>query len=104
MIAHRGNRSPELQMVAFEVVATNVIDLREVERLATFDVDARSAPAPWQEDADADGTPDSWRVRDALVSLGASGLIDPSRKRLDLLHLALFAWNTAGAPSVRRLG
>lgn len=44
--------------------------------------------------------PSSWRVRAQLEAVGASGLVDPSRKRPGLWHLVLFRWNEPGAPTV----
>ena len=101
MIAHTGDRARALEVLAFEVVASNVVDLRDQDRLAAFGITAEDAAAPWQEDVAAGRTPSSWLVRNALLELGAHGLIDPSRKRPGLWHLTLFAWNRDGTPSVR---
>ncbi|MFM2475581.1 RES domain-containing protein, partial [Burkholderia cenocepacia] len=67
--------------------------------LARLGVRLEDATAPWQAVVEAGGMPSSWRVRDALVAAGASGLIDPSRQSPGLWHLVLFAWNAPGAPS-----
>jgi len=100
MIAHTGARSPALEVLAVQVVADRIVDLRAHEPLRSIGVDPAAA-ADWQEILAAGGSPSSWRVRDTLEQLGANGLIDPSRRRPGLWHLVLFGWNRPGAPSVR---
>ena len=53
MIAHTDNRARALEVLAFEVVASNVVDLRDHERLAVLGINTDGAPAPWQEDVAA---------------------------------------------------
>ncbi len=103
MTAHTGARSPALDVLAFEVAADRIVDLRAHEALRSVGIDPADAAADWQDTVAAGGSPPSWRVRDALEQLGAHGLIDPSRRRPDLWHLVLFRWNHPGAPSVREL-
>ncbi|GLI27278.1 hypothetical protein ARHIZOSPH14_15200 [Agromyces rhizosphaerae] len=93
MIAHRSARSAELEVLAFRVTATHIIDLRDRTLLADLGIDPADAAAPWQEIVAAGGTPSSWGVRDRLVELGAHGLIDPSRRQPGLWHLTLFEWD-----------
>jgi RES domain-containing protein len=104
MIAHGDDRAPGLTLLAFDVDAEGIADLRDPESMAALGVDPDDAAADWQGDVAASRIPRPWRVRDALEQAGASGLIDPSRKRPGLWHLTLFAWNRAGAPSVRPVG
>ncbi|WIJ45312.1 RES domain-containing protein [Curtobacterium citreum] len=103
MIAHRDARTPEPAIVAVDVEATRIVDLRDPLVLAQLGIDLADATAPWQEVVAAGGVPSSWSVRDRLVEAGAHGLIDPSRKRPGLWHLVLFRWNEPGAPTVRLL-
>lgn len=103
MVAHRDARAAELEVVAVEVVASGIVDLRDAAALEGFEVDAADAAAPWQGVVAAGGEPPSWRVRDALVEAGAMGLIDPSRQRPGLWHLVLFRWNEMGGATVRIL-
>src|SRR5690625_3775274 len=101
MIAHRDERSPQLSILAVEVEATGIVDLRDHAELARLGIDPADAAAKWQADASAGRTPPSWGVRSALEDQGARGLIDPSRRRPGLWHLTLFAWNRPGAPTGR---
>jgi len=103
LIAHADARAPHLEVLAFDVSAPGIADLRDRAAMAALGVDVDAAAAPWQPDVEAGRTPPSWRVRSALVELGAVGLIDPSRKRPGAWHLTLFAWNEAGAPTVHAL-
>ncbi len=103
MIAHTDARATNLEVLAFDVRATDIADLRNREGMAALGIDVEAAAAPWQDDVAEGRIPASWRVRDGLVQLGAHGLIDPSRKRPGLWHLTLFDWNHATKPSVRPL-
>ncbi|MGO4805195.1 RES family NAD+ phosphorylase [Arthrobacter sp. 2MCAF15] len=100
MIAHTDDRTPDLRVLRFEVQADRIVDLRDHDALASVGIDPADAAADWQEAVAAGGSPSSWRVRQALESLGAHGLIDPSRKQPHLWHLTLFDWNRPGSPSV----
>lgn len=100
MIAHSDHRTPELEVLSFEVEAHRIVDLRDHEALKSVGVDPADAAADWQGAVALGGIPSSWGVREALQSLGANGLIDPSRQRPGLWHLTLFRWNTDDAPRV----
>ncbi|WP_456285513.1 RES family NAD+ phosphorylase [Microbacterium sp. JZ70] len=104
MIAHRGARAAQLDIVAVEVTASRIADLRNTSAMESLGIDPSDATAPWQEKVEVGETPPSWHVRDRLVSAGAQGLIDPSRKRPPLWHLVLFRWNVPDGPSVQPLG
>ena len=101
LIAHRDTRASALEIIELDVEAAGIVDLRDPEARSRIGIDLADAMAPWQQDADAGGTPASWSVRDRLVEVGAAGLIDPSRRRPDLWHLVLFRWNEPNAPTVR---
>lgn len=103
MIAHNDVRPEAVEIVAIDVEASGIVDLREVNALEAVSIDLEDALAPWQAIAGAGGTPRAWTVRDRLIEVGANGLIDPSRKSPGLWHLVLFRWNAAQAPSVRLL-
>jgi RES domain-containing protein len=101
MVAHKDARSAALEIVAVDVEASGIVDLRDADALAAAGVDLADAVAPWQGIAAAGEAPRSWAVRDRLLELGANGLIDPSRTSPGLWHLVLFRWNEPDAPSVR---
>ena len=103
MIAHSDDRTPNLEVVQFNVEADRIVDLRDHEALKSVGIDPADAAADWQEVVAAGGSPSSWKVRETLERLGARGLIDPSRKQPHLWHLTLFAWNADGTPSVREV-
>lgn len=100
MIAHTQARVPDLVLLELRVEADNIVDLRDPAALVAAGVDLADAVAPWPDIVKTGGQPPSWHVRRRLESLGANGLIDPSRKRSGLWHLTLFKWNSSGAPSV----
>ncbi|MBT1542218.1 RES domain-containing protein [Curtobacterium flaccumfaciens pv. flaccumfaciens] len=100
MVAHRDVRAETLEIVAIDVDAARIVDLRDLGTLDSIGIDLQDAVAPWQDIAAAGGTPGSWQVRDRLLEIGADGLIDPSRKSPGLWHLVLFRWNEGDAPTV----
>lgn len=88
------------RVLTFDVNAEDVFDLRMPDALAEVRRIAGEPFGEWQSIAAAAGEPASWRARDWIESIGAKGLIDPSRKEPGLWHLVLFNWNLAGAPTV----
>ena len=100
MIAHQSPDAPPRQLLAFEVQADGIFDLRDHRRCAAVGIDPAAAAAPWQDIAAQGGEPPSWRVAQRLRDLGAHGLIDPSRKAPGQWHLVLFRWNQYGGPQV----
>lgn len=104
MIAHPDTRSAKPTIMEVDVVASHIVDLRDRAARASVGIDLADAAAPWQQVVADGGVPTSWLVRDRLRACGASGLIDPSRKRPGLWHLVLFEWNASGAPQVQVRG
>jgi len=101
MKAHAFERADQLQIAQLCVLAHHVFDLRDEHLRAVAGVSLDEAAAPWQNLVAEGKRPLSWDVRDRLVSLGAQGLIEPSRKAPHLWHLVLFEWNKNGAPEVQ---
>lgn len=99
MIAH-GDHRVETVIVALEVVADRIFDLRDEEVCRRAQISQSDAASPWRSRVLAGQEPPSWGVRDRLQQLGANGLIDPSRKAPGLWHLVLFAWNAPGLPMI----
>lgn len=104
MKAHVSERAEHLQLVQVSVFSDNVFDHRDERLRALAGVSLDDAIAPWQELVAEGKRPSSWDVRDRLTSLGAKGLIDPSRKAPHLWHLVLFEWNRDEAPNVQQIG
>ncbi|SDL55510.1 RES family NAD+ phosphorylase [Arthrobacter sp. ok362] len=103
MIAHSNGRTPNLEVLRFDVKADGIVDLRDHEALKSIGIDPADAAADWQQVVAGGGSPSSWKVRETLERSGAHGLIDPSRKQPHLWHLTLFTWNVEGSPSVREV-
>ena len=89
-----------LVVLTFQVERCALFDLRSPE---AADIHA-IASQPWRALLAAGGTPPSWHAADQLRENRYVGLIDPSRRRPGLWHIALFRWNEPGAPSVHRQG
>ncbi|RJN32742.1 RES domain-containing protein [Nesterenkonia natronophila] len=104
MIAHGDARTPELNIIEVRVHAERVLDLRDEASCRAAGVRVDDAIAPWQQAAAEGGDPPPWSVRRHLEALGSYGVIDPSRRRPGLWHLALFRWNEAGTPQARVQG
>ena len=102
MVAH-DDGTAERVIVPLDVTATGIFDLRDDAACQKAGIDRADALAPWQDVVRQGGEPSSWRVADALRSLGANGLIDPSRTAPGLWHLVLFRWNVPGGAEVRRV-
>lgn len=99
MAAHGGMRV-DLFVLEVDVHAGGIVDLRDAWSLLATGVDLQDAIPPWQQVVAGGGVPRSWGVRARLESLGANGLVDPSRTQPGLWHLVLFRWNTSDAPQV----
>ena len=91
---------PPRVVLTFEVQRCALFDLRSPEAADIYDL----ARQPWRKRLAAGGAAPSWRASDKLRADGHVGLIDPSRRRPGLWHIALFRWNEPGAPTVRRQG
>lgn len=104
MLKYRAGQTEPQMLAAIAVRDASVVDLRDIEFCRAAGIDPADAAADWETIAAAGGVPPSWRVRQRAVELGASGLIDPSRKAPGLWHLTLFRWNAPGAPFVELIG
>ncbi len=101
MTAHTQDGDPERVILPLRVVADRIFDLRDPEACAEAGIDRDRAVADWQDIVKAGGEAPSWQVADVIRSLGANGLIDPSRQVPGLWHLVLFRWNEPGGAEVR---
>ena len=98
MLAHRASRVQDLELIAIEVDAARIFDLRDEAAILTAHLQIKHATAPWQAIVASGERPPSWSVRQRIEELGGLGLIDPSRRVPGLWHLVLFAWNAPGVP------
>lgn len=102
MQAHSRADAVERVVIALDVAAHGMFDLRDAEACARLGVAPADAFAPWQDLVAQGLRPSSWTVRERIEAAGANGLIDPSRTVPGLWHLVLFRWNQPAAPDVRR--
>lgn len=100
MVAHSVDVAPARAMLAFQVMASAIFDLRDEAAIKAVRAAAGDPFAAWQEQAATSAEPPSWRARTWIEAQGANGLIDPSRQAPGLWHLVLFRWNVPGAPTV----
>ncbi len=87
-------------LLKFGVQKCTLFDLRSLENAEIYEL----ARHPWRQLVAAGNDPLSWTAADEVRRMGHVGLIDPSRRRPGLWHIALFRWNEEAAPDVRRLG
>jgi RES domain-containing protein len=87
-------------LLTFDVPRCTLFDLRAPEAADIYAL----ASQPWRKLLAAGGEPSSWTAADRLRTDGYLGLIDPSRRRPGLWHIALFQWNEPDAPSVLQVG
>jgi RES domain-containing protein len=91
---------PPRHLLTYEVERCALFDLRHPAAASVYDL----ARKPWRQKLAAGEEPQSWDAADHVRRSGHVGLIDPSRRRPGLWHIALLRWNEAGAPTVRKLG
>ena len=91
---------PPRVLLTFQVDRCALFDLRRAEAADIYAL----ASQPWRRLLAGGGRPPSWLAADRLRAEGYLGLIDPSRRRPGLWHIALFRWNEPGAPTIRRTG
>lgn len=87
--------------VALQVAADRLGDLRAPSVDVAPGIDPARLADDWRAPLDRGEEPVSWRVADRARALGATGLIDASRKAPGEWHLVLFRWNLPGGATVR---
>jgi RES domain-containing protein len=88
-------------VLALEVDEALVFDQRDEQACIALGIDPRLSSALWRPLSLDGGRLPSWDNADAARSIGAEGIIDPSREILGGWHVVLFRWNELGGPSVR---
>lgn len=88
-------------VVALEVDEALVFDQRDEQACAALGIDRRLSNAPWRPLTLEGLRPPSWDNADAARSIGADGIIDPSREIPGGWHVILFRWNELGGPTIR---
>lgn len=91
-------------VVPVEVSAARVLDQRDMAAMASVGIDPARSAESWRGALAKGREPGSWHAADRARSLGADGIIDPSRNIAGGWHLVLFRWNQPGAPQVRVTG
>lgn len=88
-------------LLALDVEADRLIDLRDGQACATYGIDAGRVKEDWIAALDRREEPASWPVAGRARAVGAAGLIDASSRAPWTWHLILFGWNRGGEPAVR---
>ena len=91
-------------LVRLAVDAERLVDLRDAAACAALGVDPRRAKEDWIAALDRGDEPASWMASDRARAIGATGLIDASRRAPGEWHLALFRWNVPGGAVVKVIG
>lgn len=100
--AYQNDEDPKRGIFPFKVEEATVVDLRDPDTRAGFDISLSDIHVFWA-DLKAQNEPSpTWVISDRLRALGADGLLTPSRSRPDLTHLTLFNWNRVNGPRVFR--
>ncbi|WP_217642849.1 hypothetical protein [Curtobacterium sp. MCBA15_005] len=69
MIAHKVVRPVAVEVVAIDVEASGIVDVRDVSAVKAVGIDLEDALAPRQRIAEGGGMPRSWTVRDRLIEV-----------------------------------
>lgn len=91
---------PPRTVLRLTVEAERLVDLRDPDACARLGVDATRTKEDWIAALAAGAEAPSWRASDRARALGATGLIDRSRRLPGEWHLVLFRWNAPGGASV----
>ncbi len=84
-------------LVRLDVAAEGLVDLRDAVACAALGIDPARAKEDWIAALDRGEEPASWALADRARAIGATGLIDGSRRAPGAWHLVLFRWNEGGA-------
>lgn len=87
----------ERTLMALDVEADRLIDLRDAQACAAHGIDAGRVKEDWIAALDRGEVPASWPVADRARGVGAAGLIDVSSRAPWTWHLVLFGWGGDGA-------
>ena len=87
-------------VIRLAVEAEALVDLRDRAACATLGIDPAGSKDDWIAALDRGGEPASWAVADRARAIGATGMIDASRRAPGEWHLVLFRWNEAGGARV----
>lgn len=87
-------------LIRLDVEAGALLDLRDAAACRAFGIDTARAKEDWIAALDRGEEPASWAVSDRARAIGATGLIDGSRRAPEEWHLVLFEWNEPGGARV----
>lgn len=91
-------------LIRLEVTAECLVDLRDAAACAVLGIDRARVKEDWIAALGRGEEPASWAASDRVRMIGATGLIDASRRAPGEWHLALFRWNEAGGAVVKVIG
>ena len=91
-------------VIRLEVEAEGLVDLRDPAGCAVLGIDPAGSEEDWIAALDRGEEPASWAVADRARAIGATGMIEASRRAPAKWHLVLFRWNEQGGARVDDAG
>lgn len=91
-------------VVPVDLSEAHLFDQHDEAACMARGIDCEASNAAWRQALTDGDEPPSWQASDAARAVGADGIIDRSRGIAGGWHVALFRWNTPGAPSVAVAG
>jgi RES domain-containing protein len=86
---------PPRVICALRLAGAAVLDLRNPDHCAAWDIDPARAAVPWLPERAADLPASTWKVSDRARASGADGMIYTARSEPARWHLVLFRWHGA---------
>lgn len=97
-------QDPPRVAIPLHLGRARLADLRDPAVLRALGLTGQEAAIPWLPERAAGQPATSWRASDAARSAGFDGMIYTARSAPARWHLALFRWNLADGPRLRRSG
>jgi len=95
---------PERAIYPLHVKAAKILDLRDPDATAFYNIDTTHRATDWLPYRAAGESSPTWGISDQIRALGLDGMLYASRSKPSLTHLTLFNWNSAERAQVRANG
>jgi RES domain-containing protein len=90
-------------ILQLELSGASLADLTVVDVLREYDAEPKLHNGDWRAEIDDGRIPQNYRLRDQLLAKGFDGVIYPSVMSRGGSCVALWRWNTTGAPILRAI-
>jgi RES domain-containing protein len=90
-------------IIQIELSGASLADLTELSVLRTFDATPEIHKCEWRADLDRGAVPPTHKLREYLIAQDYDGVIYPSSISRGGSCVAIWRWNTPGAPSLRAI-